>query len=62
VFSCTRLAEEGVECIISATDGFVRGHLTIWLDAVFKAEELPACISNLDAGLSYMNADALTHG
>jgi len=62
VFPCARLAEKGVECIISTANGLIRWHLTVWLDAVFEAEELPACIPNLDASLAHMDANALTHG
>jgi len=52
VLASTSLREEGVESIISATDGLVRWHLTVWLDSVLKAEELPAGVTDLDTGLS----------
>jgi hypothetical protein len=55
VLAGTRLAEEGVEGIVAAADGLVRGHLTVWLDAVLKAVELPAGISDLDTGLADVN-------
>jgi hypothetical protein len=35
--------------------------LSIRLDAVFQAEELPAGISDLDATLANVDADSLTH-
>ena len=60
VFASTSLAKEGVEGIVSATDSLVRRHLTIRLDAVLKTVELPAGISDLDAGLSSMDRDTLT--
>jgi hypothetical protein len=62
VLSGTGLGEEGVEGIITTTDGFVGWHLTIWLDSVLKAEELPAGVTNLDTGLANMNGNDFTHG
>jgi len=56
------LTEEGVEGIITTTNGFVTWHLSIRLDSVLEAEELPARIANLDASLSEMKAEDLTHG
>jgi hypothetical protein len=55
VLSSSSLGEEGVEGIISTSNGLVRWHLTIWLDAMFKAEEFPAGVTNLDTGLSNVN-------
>jgi len=48
VLASTSLGEEGVESIITTTDGLVRGHLTVRLNSVLEAEELPACITDLD--------------
>jgi len=55
VLSGTSLREEGVEGIISSSNGLVRGHLTIGLDSVLEAEEFPAGVSDLDTGLSDVN-------
>ena len=52
VLSSTSLGEEGVEGIIATTDGFIGWYLTIWLDTVLKAEELPAGVTDLDTSLS----------
>jgi hypothetical protein len=52
MLSSTGLGEEGVEGIITTTDRFVGWHLTIWLDSVLKAEELPAGVTDLDTALS----------
>jgi len=52
VLAGTSLGEEGVESIITATDGFVRGHLTVWLNTVLEAEEFPAGVTYLDTGLT----------
>jgi len=52
MLSSTSLGEEGVEGIITTTDGFVGWHLTIWLDSVLEAEKLPAGVTNLDTGLT----------
>ena len=61
VLAGTSFGEEGVESIITATDGFVRGHLTIRLDSVFKTEEFPAGVTNLDTSLTNVNGDNLPH-
>jgi len=57
----TSLAEESVECIIATANSFVTWHLAIWLNAVLKAEELPASIANLHTTLAEMKAKDLTH-
>jgi len=55
VLAGTSLGEEGVESIIATADGLVRGHLTIGLNTVLEAEELPAGVTNLDTGLTDVN-------
>jgi len=52
MLSSTSLGEKGVERVITAADGFIRGHLTIGLDTVLKAVKLPAGITSLDSGLA----------
>ena len=52
VLASTSLGEEGVESIIATTDGLIGWHLTVWLDTVLEAEELPAGVTNLDTGLT----------
>ena len=52
VLAGARLREEGVEGVVAAADGLVRGHLAIGLDAVLEAEELPAGVTDLDTGLT----------
>ena len=54
------LAEEGVEGVVTATDGLVGGHLTVGLDAVLQAVQLPAGIADLDSGLADVDGDTLT--
>ena len=61
VLASTSLGEEGVESIIATADGLVRGHLAIGLDTVLEAEKLPAGVTDLDTGLTDVNADSLTH-
>jgi hypothetical protein len=61
MLSSTSLTEEGVEGIIATANGFVTWHLAIGLDAMLKTEKLPACIANLDATLSEVQAKDLTH-
>ena len=52
VLASTSLGEEGVESIVATTDGLVGWHLTVWLNTVLEAEELPAGVTNLDTGLT----------
>ncbi len=52
VLASTSLGEEGVESVVATTDGLVGGHLTVWLDTVLEAEELPAGVTDLDTGLT----------
>jgi len=61
VLTGTSLREEGVEGIITTTDGLVRGHLTIRLDTVLKTVELPAGVTDLDTSLTNVNRNNLTH-
>ena len=61
VLSSSGLREEGVESIITSSDGLVRGHLSVRLDSVLKAVELPTGVTDLDTGLSYMDRDYFTH-
>jgi hypothetical protein len=55
MFAGTSFREKGVEGIITSSDGLVRRHLTIRLDTMFKAVQLPAGITNLNTGLTKMN-------
>jgi len=45
-------AQERVEGIITTANGLVAWHLTIRLDTMLKAEELPASIADLDTTLT----------
>ena len=62
VLSGTSLGEEGVESIITTSDGLVRWHLSIRLDAVLQTVELPAGVPDLTAGLANVDTDTLTLG
>jgi hypothetical protein len=55
VFSSTSFTEESVESIITTTDSFIGWHLTVRLDTVLEAEELPTSITDLDTGLTNVN-------
>ena len=61
VLASTCLTEEGVEGVISSPNGPVTWHLTIGLDAMLQAIELPAGIANLDASLASVDGDAFMH-
>ena len=52
VLAGTGFGEEGVEGIIATSNCLVRWHLTIRLNTVLEAEELPAGVTNLDTGLT----------
>jgi len=52
MLASTSLGEEGVESVVTATDGLIGRHLTIWLNTMLKAEELPAGVTDLDTGLT----------
>jgi hypothetical protein len=60
MLASSSLTEEGVEGVVSSSDGLVTGHLTIWLDPVLQTIELPAGIANLDTSLTHMDGDTLT--
>jgi len=61
VLTLTSLGEEGVESVITSTDGFIGGHLTIGLDTVLEAEELPTLVTDLDTLLTNVNTQLLSH-
>ena len=61
VLAGSGLGEESVEGVITATDGFIGGHLTVGLDSVLKAEELPAGVTDLNTSLSNVNRDDFSH-
>jgi len=52
VLASTSLGEEGVESVVATTDSLIGGHLTVGLNSVLEAEELPAGVTNLDTGLT----------
>ena len=60
VFPGARFTEEGVEGVVSSTDGFVGGHLPVWLYAMLQTVELPTGIANLHSSLSNVDGDTLT--
>ena len=59
VLAGPRLGEEGVERIIAATDRLVARHLAVRLNTVLQAEELPATVPDLAAGLARSAAQHL---
>ncbi|EPY42742.1 hypothetical protein AGDE_00997 [Angomonas deanei] len=62
VLASTSFAEKGVEGVILDTNGLVGRHRAVGLNAVLKAKQLPASVTNLATGLADVNADSLTHG
>jgi hypothetical protein len=61
MFARTGFREEGIEGIITSSDGLVTWHLTIGLDAVLQAEQFPAGVSDLNTALTDMDTDCFTH-
>jgi len=55
MFASTSFGEEGVEGVITTTDGFIGWHLTVRLDTVLQAVEFPTGITDLDTSLANMN-------
>ena len=60
MLASSSLTEEGVEGVISTSNSLVTGHLSIRLDSVLQAVQLPAGITHLDTSLADMNGDTLT--
>ena len=61
VLTGTSLGEEGVESVVTTTDGLVGWHLTVRLDTVLEAEKLPAGVTNLDTGLTDVDGNDFSH-
>jgi hypothetical protein len=61
VLASTGFGKEGVESVVTSSDGLVGRHLSIRLDSVFQTEQFPASISDLDTGLPNMNANGFSH-
>jgi len=61
VLASTSLGEEGVESVVTATDRLIGRHLTIWLNTMLKAEELPAGVTDLDTGLTDVDGNDFSH-
>lgn len=60
VLPCSRLTEEGIEGVVSASNSLVTGHLAIRLDPMFQTVKLPAGIAHLGSGLADMHRNTLT--
>ena len=60
MFPSPRLAEESAVWVVVVARHLIWGHRAIGLDAMLEAVELPAWISDLDAGLTNMDADTFT--
>jgi len=61
VLTSTSLGEEGVESVVTTTDGFIGWHLTVRLDSVLEAEKLPAGVTDLDTGLTDVDGNDFSH-
>jgi hypothetical protein len=57
MFASSSLTEECVERVVTASNCFVRGHLTVRLDTVFQTVQFPTGITDLDSGLSDVDGD-----
>jgi len=61
VLTGTSLGEEGVESVVTTTDGLIGGHLTVRLDSVLEAVEFPAGVTDLDTGLTDVDGNNFSH-
>ena len=61
VLSGASLTEEGIEGIITSSDSFVGGHLSVGLDSVLKTEQFPAGVTDLDTSLTNVDRDNFSH-
>jgi len=52
VFASSGLAEERVEAIVASANSLVRGHLSVRLNAMFQAVQLPASVADLHTCLA----------
>ena len=57
MLSGVSFTEERIEWVITIPDGRIAGHLTVGLDAVFQAVQLPARISHLNTSLANVDWD-----
>ena len=60
VFPSTSLTEESVEGIVSTSNGLVTGHLSVGLNSMLQAIQLPTGVTDLTTSLSDVDGDALT--
>ena len=60
MLSCSSFREKGVERIISPADGFITWHLTVRLNSMFQAIELPTSITDLGTSLANVYGDTFT--
>ena len=62
VLARARLDEEGVEGVVATADGVAGvNRMTVRLDAVLQAVQLPAGIAHLHSGLPHVDGNTLTH-
>jgi len=61
VLSSSGFWEESVESIITTSNWFIWWHLSIWLNSVFKTEKFPACVTDLNTSLSYVDWNDFSH-
>jgi hypothetical protein len=52
VFASSSLAEERIKAVVASANSLVRGHLSVRLNAMFQAVQLPACVADLDTCLA----------
>ena len=55
MLATSSFTEESVEGIVTSSNGLITRHLTIRLDAMLKAVQLPAGIAHLHTGLANMD-------
>jgi hypothetical protein len=61
VFTGPRFGEDGAERRIADRDGRIDRHLTVWLDPVLEAVQLPATVPDLNTGLANVERNNFPH-
>lgn len=59
MFASAGLAEERVEAVVASANGLVRRHLSVRLNAMFQAVQLPASVADLHTCLADVHRNTL---
>jgi hypothetical protein len=62
VLTSACFTEESIEGVVTSANSFIARHLTIRLNTMFEAKKFPTSVADLNASLSEVKAESLTHG